>query len=112
LDLGLPPNPNEPIEGFQALAEMLAIQPLVKVVILSGQSERENALRAIGAGAYDFVPKPAQIDELKIILKRAFNIGLLEAEYRQMQARLNDEAFEGMMGACSQMQTVFASIRK
>src|ERR1035438_9357286 len=52
LDLGLPPNPSNPEEGLAILSDLLALDRLVKVVIISGQGEKENALRAIGAGAY------------------------------------------------------------
>ena len=58
LDLGLPPHPGTPEEGLAVLSELLAQNRLVKVVIVSGQGEKENALRAIGAGAYDFLSKP------------------------------------------------------
>ena len=54
LDLGLPPSPGAPDEGLGALSELLAQDPLAKIVIASGQSEKDNALRAIGQGAYDF----------------------------------------------------------
>src|SRR5208282_911160 len=57
LDLGLPPHAGDPDEGLAALSELLAIDRLAKVVIISGQGEKENVLRAIGAGAYDFLTK-------------------------------------------------------
>jgi len=59
LDLGLPPHPSNPTEGLAALTEMLALDRLVKVIIISGQGEKENALQAIGAGAYDFCSSAA-----------------------------------------------------
>ena len=55
LDLGLPPNPANPEEGLAILSELLNADRSTKVVIVSGQSEKGPALRAIGAGAYDFV---------------------------------------------------------
>src|SRR6185503_12102029 len=58
LDLGLPPRPAEPVEGLAALSEILSYDNLAKVIIISGQGEKDNALQAIGAGAYDFLPKP------------------------------------------------------
>ena len=72
LDLGLPPHPNNPEEGLAVLSDLLAQDRLVKVVIISGQGEKENALRAIGAGAYDFLSKPVEMEEVKFLLKRAF----------------------------------------
>src|SRR6185312_13429127 len=111
LDLGLPPRPAEPVEGLAALSEILSRDSLVKVIIISGQGERDNALQAIGAGAYDFLPKPADLEMLKLLLKRAFHVASLEREYRQMQ-ELQGETFEGMLGTSPQMQQVFNSIRK
>ena len=112
LDLGLPPNPASPEEGLSALSEILAIDPLTKVVIVSGQGEKDVALRAVGTGAYDFVNKPADPEELKILLRRAFHVAQLEREYRQMQQRLKVDAFEGMLGSGTRMQSVFNAIRK
>src|SRR5437763_11897605 len=72
LDLGLPPRPNGPEEGLAALSELLALDPLAKIIIVTGQGEKQNALRAIGQGAYDLLSKPVEMEELKIILKRPF----------------------------------------
>ena len=112
LDLGLPPQPASPEEGFAALAEMLSTNGLTKVIIVSGQGEKDNALQAIGAGAYDFLAKPVDLDELKIILKRTFHVAGLERHYRQLQQQTRADAFQGMLGSSPQMQAVFGSIRK
>ena len=112
LDLGLPPQPGNPEEGLAALSEMLAADRLAKIVIITGQNEKEVALRAVGAGAYDFLCKPIEMDELKFLLKRCFHIAQLEREYRQLQDLWQAESFEGMLGTSPQMQGVFASIRK
>ncbi len=112
LDLGLPPHPGSPEEGLQALDELLAADPLAKIIIITGQGEKENALGAIARGAYDFLNKPIDTDTLKIILKRAYHISGIEREYRELQARTAGQGFEGMLGSSPQMQQVFASIRK
>jgi two-component system, NtrC family, response regulator len=112
LDLGLPPRPNEPEEGLAALSGLLALDKSTKVIIISGQGEKENALRAVGAGAYDFLCKPVEIEELKLLLRRCFYVANLEKEYRDMQQRAGEELFEGMLGTSPQMQKVFAAIRK
>jgi len=111
LDLGLPPRPAEPVEGLAALSEILNRDSLAKVIIISGQGEKANALQAIGAGAYDFLPKPVDLEVLKLLLKRAFHVASLEREYREMQ-QLQGDTFEGMLGTSPQMQQVFNSIRK
>jgi two-component system, NtrC family, response regulator len=112
LDLGLPPSPADPVEGLAALSEILAQDNLTKVIIISGQNERKNALEAIGAGAYDFLPKPIDVEVLNILLRRAYHIASLEREYRQIQAQMQGDTFEGMLGNSAPMQQVFNSVRK
>jgi two-component system NtrC family response regulator len=112
LDLGLPPTPSEVREGFAALTEMLSHNGFVKVIIITGQGEKGHALKAIGEGAYDFFCKPIQVEELKVVLNRAFYVSQLEREHRKLQQRLSGESFEGMLGTNPQMQGVFSAIRK
>jgi two-component system NtrC family response regulator len=112
LDLGLPPHPGTPEEGLLALSELLAQDRLVKVIIISGQGEKENALRAIGAGAYDFLSKPIEMEELKFLLKRCFHVVQLEREYAAMQQLMGGDSFEGMLGASPQMRPIFETVRK
>jgi two-component system NtrC family response regulator len=112
LDLGLPPHPAEVDEGFTALSEIINLDGLIKVIIITGRGEKEHALTAIGQGAYDFFYKPIQIDELKVVLHRAFQVSNLERGYRELQQQLSRESFEGMLGASPQMEKVYALIRK
>ncbi len=112
LDLGLPPNPASPEEGLAAIGEVLAIDKLAKVIVATGQGEKQNALRAVGSGAYDFLCKPVDLDEIKIILRRAFHVAQLEREYRDFQQQLHKDAFEGMLGNSPGMLQVFTTIRK
>jgi two-component system NtrC family response regulator len=112
LDLGLPPDPDGVEEGFLTLSELLAHDALIKVIVVTGHGEREYALQAISQGAYDFFCKPIQIDELKIILGRAFYLSQLEREHRELQQLVGGESFEGMLGTSPQMQEVFTAVRK
>jgi two-component system, NtrC family, response regulator len=112
LDLGLPPNLGNPREGLAILTELLAINPLAKIIIVTGQGEKDIALQAIGAGAHDFLTKPVEKEELLFILKRSFHIAQLESEYREMQQLLQGDAFEGMLGTSAPMRAVFDAIRK
>jgi two-component system NtrC family response regulator len=112
LDLGLPPRPNDPDEGLAALAALLAIDPLAKVLIVSGQGDKQNALRAVGAGAYDFLCKPVDMDELRLLLQRCVYVAGLEQEFRNMQQSARPEVFEDMIGGSPQMQAVFNFVRK
>lgn len=86
LDLGLPPDPDGTSEGFATLTEILRIKPDTKVIVASGHGARESALGAISGGAYDFYHKPVDIDELGLIVRRAFHVHALERE----NARLAD----------------------
>ena len=112
LDLGLPPRPNGPEEGLAVLSAVLALDPLAKVIVVSGQGDKQNALRAVGAGAYDFLCKPVDMDELRLVLQRCVYLTEIEQEYRAMQYSARADTFEDMLGASSQMQAVFDFIRK
>jgi two-component system, NtrC family, response regulator len=112
LDLGLPPRPNDPDEGLKVLAGLLALEPAAKIIIVSGQGEKQNALRAVGAGAYDFLTKPVDLDMLGLVLRRCVYIAELEQEYRAMQPGRSEDSFEDMLGTSSQMHAVFNFIRK
>jgi two-component system NtrC family response regulator len=112
LDLGLPPRPAEPDEGLAALAGLLEADRAAKVVVVTGQGEKGNALRAVGEGACDFLNKPVDVNELKVILRRACHIARLESEYRRTQNSAWADGFEGMLGASVRMQSVFNSIRR
>jgi len=112
LDLGLPPRPNECDEGMAALSDILAIDSAAKVIVVSGQSEKQNAIQAVGAGAYDFLCKPVEMETLKLLLRRCIHVVDLEREYRQLQQSRRSEVFEDMLGTSPQMQSVFSFIRK
>src|SRR5215813_1642077 len=112
LDLGLPPRPNECDEGLAVLSDILAIDNTAKVIIISGQSEKQNAIEAVGAGAYDFLCKPVDMDELRLLLRRCIHVVELEKEYRELQRSQRPDMFEEMLGTSPQMQAVFDLIRK
>ena len=84
LDLGLPPDPDGVTEGFATLEAILAIRPATKVIVASGHGARESARRAIALGAFDFYHKPVDIDELGLIVRRAYHVAELEAENRRL----------------------------
>jgi two-component system NtrC family response regulator len=112
LDLGLPPWPASVEEGFATLAEILSIDPFIKVIIATGRGEKEHALRAVADGAYDFLYKPVDIEELKVLLKRAFYLAGLEREHQELRSRMGDESFQGILGTSHKMAEVFATVRK
>jgi len=84
LDLGLPPDPDGVSEGFATLTEILRHAPATKVIVASGHGARSSAIRAIASGAFDFYAKPVDIDELGLIVRRAYHVFDLEAENRRL----------------------------
>jgi two-component system NtrC family response regulator len=84
LDLGLPPDPANASEGMLALEEILALAPQTKVIVVTGNNDKENALKAIALGAYDFYQKPIDSDTIQILVHRANNLFKLEQENRQL----------------------------
>ena len=112
LDLGLPPCPNECDEGLAVLSDILAIDNTAKVIIISGQGEKHNAIQAVGAGAYDFLCKPVEMEELRLLIRRCIHVMELEKEYHKLQQSQRSDVFENMLGTSPQMQAVFAFIRK
>jgi two-component system NtrC family response regulator len=113
LDLGLPPHPGDTTEGMATLSALLAESGHTKVIIISGQGERANALEAIGRGAYDVLGKPVVMDELRVILKRAYFLHQIEQD-RESGAVVasEDDGFEGMIGTGPVIREVFNAIRK
>jgi two-component system NtrC family response regulator len=112
LDLGLRPFPNAPDEGLAALSGLLNLDSSAKVIIISGQGDKENAIRAVGTGAYDFFCKPVELQELRLLLRRCLYVKELEREYREKEQSCQFEVFENMIGASKQMRDLFVSIRK
>jgi two-component system NtrC family response regulator len=112
LDLGLPPHPNQCDEGLAALSDLIAVDTTAKVIVISGQSEKQNALQAVGAGAYDFLCKPVEMVELRLLLRRCIHVVELEKEYRELQQSQLPDVFEDMLGTSPQMQAAFTLIRK
>jgi two-component system NtrC family response regulator len=90
LDLGLPPDPDGTTEGFAVLDAIMELKPDTKVIVASGHGARESALQAIERGAYDFYQKPVDIDQLGLIVRRAFNLHRIESENRALAAKAGE----------------------
>ena len=112
LDLGLPPDPDGTEEGFKALAEMLAIKPDTKVIVASGHGARESAMKAIALGAYDFYRKPIDIDELGLIVARAFHLHGIEAENRRLEQASGGHLLGSIITAAPEMLNVARTIER
>ena len=113
LDLGLPPDPDGTSEGFATLTEILELKPDTKVIVASGHGARESALKAIALGAYDFYRKPVDIDELGLIVSRAFHVHEIEAENRRLEALGGGaEAIGALLTASPEMLKVTRTIER
>jgi two-component system, NtrC family, response regulator len=112
LDLGLPPDADGSREGFATLQELVELNPSMKIIMLTGQSERELALKSIGMGAYDFYNKPIDLKELKLILERAYYLSDLEKDYVHNQDLASMNRVPGVMTASENMQKVCQLIEK
>ena len=84
LDLGLPPDPSNATEGLATLEEILALAPQTKVIVVTGNNDKLNALKAVNLGAYDFYQKPIDSDTIQILVGRAINLFNLEMENRHL----------------------------
>ena len=112
LDLGLPPHEDNATEGFATLEQILEIDPEIKVIVVTGQNERENAVKAIGMGAYDFYAKPFEPEIISLIVNRAFRLQELEDENQRFQETHNHEPFDGVIACSPQMQSVCKAVEK
>ena len=97
MDLGLPPDRDSVSEGFRCLEKLLEIDPAVKVIVLTGQNDQDNALRAIRIGAYDFLAKPVEPEVLSLTVERAYRLYELQQENRRLQAAQQTEALSGLV---------------
>jgi len=112
LDLGLPPDPDGTSEGFATLEEIQRLKPDTKIIVASGHGARESALRAVASGAYDFYQKPVDIDELGLIVRRAFHLHDLETENRRLAEQPGEGVLGGLITAAPSMVKVARMIER
>ncbi len=113
LDLGLPPHPDTAEEGLRALEEILEVLPTARVIVLTGNSERESALKAVEAGAFDFQMKPIDLASLKVVLQRgAFLSGIAAEADTRAHAAEEGTKFEEIVGTTETMRQVFAMAKR
>jgi two-component system NtrC family response regulator len=111
LDLGLPPDPSGSEEGLKALTRILGADSLAKVIVITGNDDRAQALRAVELGACDYFLKPIRVEDLRLMLRRAIHLRTLEGEVDALRRHKVDAArYVEILGSSPQMQDVFASI--
>ncbi|NOT68560.1 MAG: PEP-CTERM-box response regulator transcription factor [Methylophilaceae bacterium] len=97
MDLGLPPDPDGATEGLATLQQILALAPDTKLIVLSGNQDHTNAVKAIGLGAYDFHQKPFDPEVLGLVIERAFFLHTLQQENRELLQKLPDSPLSGII---------------
>lgn len=113
LDLGLPPDAQGTGEGFATLKEILSLAPNTKVIVITGNDDRENAVQAVGLGAYDFYQKPIDPDLLRLMVDRTFKLHELEQENQRLsRARSRDSALSGVIAVSEEMEQVRRTVEK
>ena len=112
LDLGLPPDPGGVSEGMAILKEVLEMSPFTKIIIVTGDSDRANAVKAIGMGAYDFYQKPVDPELLSLIVDRAHKVNLLEVENYKLQETHTETPLRGIITSSPQMLKICRDTEK
>ena len=112
MDLGLPPAPDDPTEGFRLLEQIHGLSPDTKVIVLTGQNDHANALKAIGLGAHDFCTKPFEPEILTWTIDRAFRVHELQEENRRLQYATQSPAMAGIITRDPEMQRICRTIEK
>ena len=112
LDLGLPPHEDDPSEGLATLEQILQIEPATKIIVVTGQDEKENAVKAVGLGAYDFYTKPFEPEIISLIVNRAYRLLELESENQRLMQGTVHEPFDGVIACSPQMQSVCKAVER
>ena len=113
LDLGLPPDPANATEGLATLEQILQLAPHTKVIVVTGNDDRENALKAVSMGAYDYFQKPIDPETLGFVIDRAHHLYNLEMENNRLQHQLGDDApLEGVIAISPEMSKLCRTIEK
>ena len=112
MDLGLPPDADSVSEGFKLLEQLLAIDPDTKVIVLTGQNDQKNALRAVAMGAYDFFAKPFEPELLGLTVERAFRMFELQKENRRLRELHQPDALAGLITRDPAMLRLCRTIEK
>ena len=112
MDLGLPPDPDSVSEGFRLLGQLLDLDPEVKVIVLTGQNDQSNALRAVAVGAYDFFAKPFEPELLALTIDRAYRMFELQSENRRLQSAQQSDALAGLITRDPEMIRVCRMIER
>jgi two-component system NtrC family response regulator len=111
LDLGLPPHAEGAEEGLRTLEEIVQVAPATKVVVVTGNNDRANALRALALGAFDYQAKPVDLDDLRVVLRRAAYLHGIAVEAEQTASgEERASRFEEIIGNTPKMREIFGIV--
>ncbi|MCB1683984.1 MAG: sigma 54-interacting transcriptional regulator, partial [Pseudomonadales bacterium] len=112
LDLGLPPDPGGTSAGFACLELIGKLLPNTKVIVITGQEDREHALKAVAAGAYDYYNKPIDSETLRFVVERAFRLWEIESDNRRLHEDLSSTPLEGLVTGHAGMYALCQQVEK
>ena len=112
LDLGLPPDADGATEGLATLQQILNLAPLTKIIVVTGNLDRSNAVKAISMGAYDFFQKPFEPEVLKLMIARALHVHALETENRHLSSLRGRSSLQGLITSSDSMLKVCRTVEK
>ena len=112
MDLGLPPDSDSVSEGFKLIEEIVVLAPETKIIVLTGQNDRANALRAVGLGAYDFFAKPFEVEMLSLTIERAYRLYDLQQENKRLQLMQQPDVMSGLISRDPEVLRVCRTVEK
>jgi two-component system NtrC family response regulator len=111
LDLSLNPQNPSDLGGMRLLEQILSQEPFTRVIVVTGNNESSNALRAVRLGAFDYYSKPIRLDELKVMIQRAVRIHQLQQRLHESYPS-SEQGFHGIIGKSKNMQEIFRFIER
>lgn len=112
LDLSLNPHNPADLGGMRLLEQILSQEPSTRAIVVTGNDDEKNALRAVRLGAFDYYGKPIRLEELKVIIRRAFHIHQLQQKVQQNDSTFADGGFHRMVGTSKSMKDIFRFVER
>jgi two-component system NtrC family response regulator len=112
LDLSLNPHNPADLGGMRLLEQILSQEPSTRALVVTGNDDEKNALRAVRLGAFDYYAKPIRLEELKVIIRRAFHIHQLQQKVQQNDSSFAEGGFHRMVGTSKSMKDIFRFIER
>jgi two-component system NtrC family response regulator len=111
LDLSLNPQNPADLGGMRLLDQMLSLAPVTRAIVITGNDDEANAMRAVRLGALDYYAKPIRLEELKVMISRATRIHQLQQRVQENDES-TDGAFHGIVGTSKSMKDIYRFIQR